>query len=95
MEHLLNLAISSVHFTIESCRGTCISITLILFGVVQLFSIMSRFAETVLSVGTVACTPQSREHVSVVSYTGASLLLSTIFTPSFFFWWFIWLIPFF
>ena len=38
--------------------------------------------ETVVTLNTVARTPQSHEHVLVVSCIGASLLLSTIFTLS-------------
>ena len=41
--------------------------------------------ETVVSLGTVARTPQLHEHVLVVSCIGASLLLSTTFTLSVFF----------
>ena len=41
--------------------------------------------ETIVSLGTVSRTPQSHEHVLVVSCVGASKLLSTIFTLSFFF----------
>ena len=41
--------------------------------------------ETVVSLGTVARTPQSHDHVLVVSCIGASLLLSTMFTLSFVF----------